>query len=140
MHPYKLDPEPLNQRVEMLSKGMEAIVASWEAQSGRPIDPDRKARVLANDAKALVASILGTRDAPGFEDVLPTMTMPCLLYVGEADAHYPFAKDAVKHIPKVTFVSLPDLNHLEAFRQSDVVLPYITTFLETVTQETSALA
>ncbi len=140
MHPYKRDPESLNQRVETLSKGMEAYVASMEAQGGRPMDPAIKARLLANDAKALVASILGIRDDPGFQDVLPTMTMPCLLYIGEADAHYPFTKEAVKHIPKVTFVSLPDLNHLEVFVLSDVVLPYITKFLETVTKERGALA
>ena len=71
----------LNQRVEMLSKGMEAFVASIEEQSG-PMDPVTKARQLANDAEALVASTLGVRDAPGLEDVLPTMTMPCLLFAG----------------------------------------------------------
>ncbi len=140
MHPYALDAESLNQRVEMLNRGMEATVASWEARSGRTIDPAKRARLLANDAKALVASALAIRDNPGFQDVLPTMTMPCLLFVGEADAPYPLAKEAVKHIPKVTFVSLPDLNHMEAFVRSDAVLPHITTFLETVTQERGALA
>ncbi len=138
MHPYKRDPKFLNQRVEMLKKGMEANVASVEAQSG-PMDPNRKARQLANDAEALIASTLGIRDDPGFEDVLPTMTMPCLVWIGEADGSYPLAKDAVKHIPNVTFVSLPDLNHPMAIMRSDVVLPHITKFLETVTQERGAL-
>ncbi len=39
MHPYALDAESLNQQVEMLNRGMEATVASWEARSGRAIDP-----------------------------------------------------------------------------------------------------
>ena len=139
MHPYKRDAERLNQRVEMLSKGMEAVVADVEAKYG-PMDPDLKASVLANDAEALAALALGVRDDPGFEDVLPTMTMPCLVFAGEADAgHHRLAK-AVKHMPNVTFVSLPDLSHWTAFTRTDVVLPYITRFLETVTQDRGSQA
>ena len=36
----------------------------------------------------------------GAEQLLPTMTMPCLLYVGEADSYYPGALEGVKKIPK----------------------------------------
>jgi pimeloyl-ACP methyl ester carboxylesterase len=139
MHPYNRDPEPLNQRVELLRKGMEAYVATMEASAG-PLPPHVRALALANDAEALIAATLGVRDDPGFEDVLPTMTMPCLVYIGEADAAYLSAKDAVKHMPNVTLVSLPDLNHMQAFMRSDVVLPHITKFLDTVTQERGALA
>jgi hypothetical protein len=118
----------------MMSKGIEAWIEAY-------IDsPDLKASMMANDAEALKAAILGMREDPGFQDVLPTMTMPCLLYVGEAGPAYPLAKDAVKHIPKATFVSLPDLDHLEGWLRSDVVLPYIIEFLGTATQERGALA
>jgi len=139
MHPYKRDSEPLNQRVAMLRQGMEAYVATIEASAG-PVPPHVRARALANDAEALIAATLGIRDDPGFAEVLPTMTMPCLVYSGEADASYPSAQDAVQHIPHVTFVSLPALNHMEAFMRREVVLPHITTFLGTVTQERGALA
>ena len=60
------------------------------------------------------------------------MTMPCLLYAGEADANYPGVKACCTQLPNVTFVSLPGLNHPEAFVQSHVVLPHITKFLATV--------
>ena len=71
-------------------------------------------------------------NSTGFEQVLPTMTMPCLLFAGEADANYPGLKECCKHIPNVTFFSLPGLNHPETFVQSNLVLPHITKFLETV--------
>jgi pimeloyl-ACP methyl ester carboxylesterase len=139
MHPYNRDPEPLNQRVELLRKGMEAYVATMEASAG-PLPPHVRALALANDAEALIAATLAVRDDPGFAEVLPTMTMPCLVYSGEADAAYSSAKEAVQHIPNATLVSLPALNHMEAFIRSEVVLPHITKFLATVAQERGALA
>ncbi len=132
MHHRKLGPDC--PEVVPFSEGMEATVASWEEQSG-PMDPDFKAKLLANDAEALKATVLGMVRHPGFQDVLPTMTMPCLVYVGEADPAFPLAKDTVKHIPKVTVVWLPDLDHLEAIRRSEVVLPHIKRFLGAVIQE-----
>ena len=60
------------------------------------------------------------------------MTMPCLLYAGDADANYPGVKECCKQLPNVTFVSLPGLNHPEVFMQIHVVLPHITKFLATV--------
>jgi hypothetical protein len=66
---------------------------------------------------------------PGLEDVLPTMRMPCLLFVGEADGAYAGVKECVQHMPNVTFVSLPDLKHSETFFRSDLVLPHVLKFL-----------
>jgi hypothetical protein len=60
------------------------------------------------------------------------MTMPCLLYAGEADPVYPGLKACLHQIPHVTFFSLPGLNHPEAFMQSHAVLPHVTQFLATV--------
>ncbi len=139
-HPYKRDPEPLNDRAEILGKGMEAYIASMQEQNSRPMDPVIKKRLLANDAEALVASALAIRDDPGFQDALSTLTMPCLLYVGEADPRYPLVKEAAKQIPKVTFVSFPDLTHVEANSRSDMVLPYVTKFSENIIRDKDALA
>jgi hypothetical protein len=54
------------------------------------------------------------------------MTMPCLLYAGDADANYSGVTARCKQIPNVSFVSLPGLNHLESLMQFHVVLPHIT--------------
>jgi hypothetical protein len=60
------------------------------------------------------------------------MTMPCLLYAGEADGRYSGIKACIAHMPNTTFVSLPGLNHVETLFRSDLVLPHITQFLATV--------
>jgi pimeloyl-ACP methyl ester carboxylesterase len=132
MHPYDSGGNTsADERVKLLSQGMEAYVASMEAQSG-PIDPARRARLLANDPEALIAAISAPRGTSG--DVLPKMTMPCLLYVGEADGFYQGARECVKHIPNATFVSFPGLDHGQVSQGSDVVLPHVTEFLRRITQ------
>src|SRR5262245_31091352 len=124
-HPYQQTREQFDARLQILKKGQEGMVILTAADS-----PTRKARRLANDVEALIASWIGRMDGPGLEEVLPTMIMPCLLYAGEADAAYPGVKECITHMPNVTFFSLPGLNHTQAFMQSNLVLPHITKFLE----------
>jgi len=80
----------------------------------------------------MIANRITTMQRPSFEEVLPTMTMPCLLYAGEADGRYSGIKACIAHMPNTTFVSLPGLNHVETLFRSDLVLPHITQFLATV--------
>jgi hypothetical protein len=80
----------------------------------------------------MIAYRVKRQEHPGFTAVLPTMTMPCLLYAGEADNRYAGVKTCQAAMPNVTFVSLPDLNHVEGFFRSDLVLPHIRQFLATV--------
>jgi pimeloyl-ACP methyl ester carboxylesterase len=86
-----------------------ALVEEWLGPTAAKM-PEWKAyaeRVLrANDWKALIALLLGDWGR-GFEDVLPTMTMPVLLFVGETDAFYSGVRECAKNIPNATFVSFP---------------------------------
>jgi len=111
-----------------IEQGIDALVAGLETQYGA-VWPGYKARLLTID---LAAQLALAQDRPSLEDVLPTVTMPCLLYAGDSDANYPGVKECCKQLPNATFVSLPGLNHPEAFVQSHVVLPHITKFLATV--------
>ncbi len=95
------------------------------------IDPDTlppaiREELFANDFQALAAA---QQNQASLEDILPTMTMPCLLYIGEPDPSYAKAHECVQHIPNATFFSLPDLDHSAAFRASDLVLPHVRKFL-----------
>jgi hypothetical protein len=113
-----------------IEQGMAVLVASLEARLGS-LWPGLKARLRATDLEAQLAL---SRDQPSLKEVLPTMTMPCLLYAGEADANYPGLKECCTHIPNVTFFSLPGLRHPESFVRSDLVLPYVTKFLAAVSR------
>ena len=130
MHPYGRSgvDGSVDKRIEALKAGIEPYVSQMEEQSG-PMDPDRKARMLGNDPLALIASSIELRDFQGIEEVLSSMTMPCLLYVGEDDSLFDGVKECVKHMPNVTFVSFPGLNHGQTSRRSDLVLPHVTEFL-----------
>jgi pimeloyl-ACP methyl ester carboxylesterase len=128
-HPYARSMDHQRQALrKALAEGKEAFVAGLEMLYG-PMTPQRKARALANDLEALLAV---AQDRSSVEAVLPTMTMPCLFFAGEADPVYPVVRECVKQMPNVTFFSLPDLSHAEAMARSDLVLPYITKFLATV--------
>lgn len=108
-----------------IEDGIEAFMAGIEKTYG-PLPPKLRAQVLANDLKALLAL---AQDRPNLEAVLPTMQMPCLLYVGEADGSYSEVEACARHIPNVTFFSLPGLDHIQGMERSDLVLPHVTKFL-----------
>ena len=101
--------------------GMEEIFGS--------LDAAYTARLLTADLKAFLAM---AQDRPSLEKVLPTMPMPCCLYAGEQDPVHSAVKASSQQIPRVTFVSLPGLTHVEAFMRSDLVLPEVIKFLNVV--------
>jgi pimeloyl-ACP methyl ester carboxylesterase len=97
--------------------------------------PTFRAMMLANDAEALVATLI---DRPSLEGILPTLPVPCLIYVGDADPRHPESETYVRLIPDATFVSLLGLDHMTGISRSDLVLPHVRAFLDRVTQQPSA--
>lgn len=136
MHPYAKPNEP-EQSFQWLKLDINAKLALAETWLGSGMTPQWKAwthtRFATNDFQALIALV--SRDWPhGFDEVLPTMTMPVLVFVGETDPFYPGARECAKSIPNATFVSFPGLDHTQTFIRKDLVLPYITRFLKKVSQ------
>jgi pimeloyl-ACP methyl ester carboxylesterase len=91
------------------------------------IPPAIREDFLANDFRALAAA---QQDEPSLEDVLPGMTMPCLLYAGDADPYHAGVQKCTQLIPNARFVSLHGLDHGTAFREAKLVLPHVTSFLQ----------
>jgi len=91
------------------------------------IPPAIREDLLANDFRALAAA---QQDETSVEDVLPAMTMPCLLYVGDADPYHSGVQKCARLIPNARFVSLHALDHGSAFREAKLVLPHVTRFLQ----------
>jgi pimeloyl-ACP methyl ester carboxylesterase len=89
---------------------------------------------MRNDVEALIARRSKGLQSPGFAEILPTMTMPCLLFAGEDDPIYVENKECTGTMPNVTFFSLPGLGHADGFFRSDLVLPRVTQFLATVSR------
>ena len=132
MHPYPLDTVGLEDRIRRIrSGGMEGYVADLAAD-GDVISPERKAQLLANDPEAIIGASLGLIQRPDMSPALPTMTMPCLVYCGDADGLHVGAAECVKHMPNVEWVSLPGLDHTQAMERSELVLRHVRAFLKGV--------
>ena len=82
--------------------------------------------------EALIARRTKGLQSSGFAEILPGMTMPCLLFAGEDDPVCAENRACIRSMPNVTFFSLPGLGHADAFLRSDLVLPRVTQFLVTV--------
>ena len=135
MHPYGSSGgnAGVDERIGILEQGIEEYVAYLESGMWGPMTPDERAQMLQNDPQALIASSIELRDFQGIEDVLPSMTMPCLLLVGEEDFLYEGVTRCVKEMPNATMVSFPGQDHGQTFQRSDLTLPHITKFLEKCT-------
>jgi pimeloyl-ACP methyl ester carboxylesterase len=135
-HPYKPNAEEkaeLESIIQRYKKGKDAVIAEAEKRLGKKMTPTYRAQAMAADTEALVALLSSERarsQTSSFEEVLPTMSMPCLIYVGEKDTGYSGARKCAESMPNATFVSLPNLDHRGAGAQSSIILPYIIKFLD----------
>lgn len=127
------DPNPsgapeADPMVDALREGIESFVAFIENAVGT-LTPEAKQTFLANDASALLASRMGRRSA---RRARPSISMPCLLYAGGADAARSAAKEYAATLPQGTFFDLQGLSNTQAFSRSDLVLPHVKKFLAEV--------
>jgi pimeloyl-ACP methyl ester carboxylesterase len=107
----------------------EVFFTAFEAKLGIQLPPEMKARMVTNDLQALAAA---PQTRPSLEEILPQMTMPCLLSAGEADPWNPLIQDYARRMPKATLVSFPGLGHAAVTRRADLVLPQVMQFLRAV--------
>lgn len=126
-HPYSDMPGHVPNLFPTLRKhGNEGIVAWLGAAAQLP--DEEKTDLLANDVEAIIA--LAQNGRSDFRDILPTMSMPCLLYCGDADERHEGAQACVKEMPNATYVSLPGHDHLAvSYLGSDEIISHITKFL-----------
>jgi pimeloyl-ACP methyl ester carboxylesterase len=81
---------------------------------------------LNNDLEALRAL---TQDRSSIGDVLPSMQMPCLLFVGELDPRLAQVKECASVLPNATLFTLPGCDHVAAWAQVDAIIPRLMSFL-----------
>ena len=128
-HPFAESIEGL-RRVFGSENPAAAIVGAMETMGFVP--PQLKSIFEDNDFEAINATVAS--DRPDISDVLPNLTMPCLIYVGDAEERFEGAKETASRIPNATFFSLPALSHLESLTRSDLVIPRVKQFLADVSQ------
>jgi pimeloyl-ACP methyl ester carboxylesterase len=127
-HPYAENTQAIRDR---MPTDKAAYIAIAEQTYGALLTPARRARLLANDLDALRAL---TQDRDDIADVLPTMTMPSLIFCGELDPRLAQARQAASEMPNASFLGLPGCDHVGTTRRTDVIIPRIRSFLREVAQ------
>jgi pimeloyl-ACP methyl ester carboxylesterase len=125
-HPYTEDMRPFRN---LMVQGPEVFFASIETMFGPFMTAARRTELLANDLDAILVL---TQDRLSLADVLPTMSMPCLLFAGQSDPRFGQAQECVKALVNGSFFSVPACDHVGALVRSDLVLPHVTRFLAKV--------
>jgi pimeloyl-ACP methyl ester carboxylesterase len=126
-------PEEEDAWLRLFRQGMPAFVADWETRDPQ-MPPAMRERWLALDAAAVAAAWEAGRADPGFADALPSIRVPTLIYFGTDDYPDRLPEQAAAQMPDAAVVTLEGLNHSQAFRRSELVLPHVRAFLNRVRQ------
>ncbi len=127
-HPYAENTQAIRDR---MPNDPAAFAAGLEQTYGALLTPARRARLLANDLVALRAL---TQDRDDISDVLPTMTMPSLIFCGELDPRLAQARQAASEMPNATFLGVSDCDHVATPRRTEIIFPGIRALLRDVSK------
>jgi pimeloyl-ACP methyl ester carboxylesterase len=125
-HPYAENTQAIRDR---MPEDPAVFAAGLEKTYGALLTPARRARLLTNDLVALRAL---TQDRESLADILPAVTTPSLLFVGELDPRLAQGRRAASEMPNATFFSLPGCDHVGTTRRTDIIIPRIRAFLREV--------
>lgn len=126
--PYGFPADTATAMYEGMRSGIEAFIALFETRD--PFPPSVKERLLTGDVAAYKAFFTSNVSYPDpLNDVPPSISVPCLIYAGEDDFALEGAVRAAKEIPDAKLVTLPGLDHSQAFMQADAIVPHIQQFL-----------
>jgi pimeloyl-ACP methyl ester carboxylesterase len=131
----KLEDE-LIEGMKRLLKDSEDAIRESEQLMGRQLTVDERDASLANDAHALFALVTAFGAMPLLTDhELSLISIPVLVFCGDADPRHSGARESANHMPMAKFVSLPGLDHVQAdvcITRNDQVLSHVKEFLEKV--------
>jgi pimeloyl-ACP methyl ester carboxylesterase len=89
---------------------------------------EQREALLGLDTLALAAARQGR---PSLEHLLPTMTIPTLLYAGVADSVFAQVEKSAKAISNCAFVAVPGFDHSDTFYKATIQLvPKVLDFLK----------
>ena len=111
--------------------GMPEFLRQWSIATGRDLDPQTSAALLANDPAALRAYFRRSENEPGIpEPVLRTIDTPTLLLAGTEDPlRHADSERAAQLMPRAQFQALPGRNHGQTLVPAGPVLSMVTSFI-----------
>jgi pimeloyl-ACP methyl ester carboxylesterase len=132
--PYEWPDGPMRRAVSDAvaagrSRGMVAMVETWESAIGERFPEPDRTWMLDNDPVALDALLRSSFAEGPISQDLTTWKVPCLIYAGTEDVMHDNAARAASEIPGAVFLSLPGHTHFSAERVSDELLPHVLELL-----------
>ena len=125
-HPYAENMQPFR---DLMPRDREAFAAMIDQAFGSRLLSAMRTRLLANDLDALLAL---TQNRESNADGLPSMIMPCLLFVGELDPRLSQVRQCASVLSNATLLTLPECDHAAASIRSDLTIPHLKAFLSMV--------
>jgi pimeloyl-ACP methyl ester carboxylesterase len=138
------DPE-VQKELSTLRKGKDAVTKAFVEDLKKEKKTLQKPAVLnrlrsyrlqaaaAQDPRAILAFELALlKERLHALDLLPNLTVPCLMFAGEKDLIFKGAKKACALLQHGRFVSFPGLGHMETWARLDLALPPVLKFLNDV--------
>ncbi|MGE9010621.1 alpha/beta fold hydrolase [Leptospira interrogans] len=123
-HPYAESLQPFR---DLFPHDQAALAAAIDKIFGHLVPAAWRNRLVAND---VIAIHLSARDRQSMaDDVLPKMSMPCLLFVGELDPRLAAVQKCASQLRKATLLTLPGCDHMTALGQAEAVVTHINSFL-----------
>jgi pimeloyl-ACP methyl ester carboxylesterase len=123
-HPYA---ESMKSRRDSFApENRAAYAAAMEQLYGSRLTPAKRERQLNNDLDAL--HVL-TQDRVSIAEVLPSMRMPCLLYVGDFDPRLAQVRQCASALPNATLFTVPGCDHIGTPTRLDLIVPQVKSFL-----------
>ncbi len=122
--------------------GTSWFVETWEAglrEAGIALPGSIRDELESLDVEAQ-AAVAASFSRAGIAEACPTITVPVLLYCGDADrfAAPDSARESAERMPDGRFVSLAGLDHLPALVRTDLVLPHVRGFLRSLVKNQTA--
>lgn len=122
----EVEPDSPNEFCDSVEQGGVAwLVDLWKQHL--PIFEAQELRLRQLDINALSAELRASRSS--LESIPPTISVPCLLYIGQSEHEYDCAFNDSQRIPEARFASFPSFNHFDTWAYSDVVMPHVLDFL-----------
>jgi pimeloyl-ACP methyl ester carboxylesterase len=126
--PFPMAPDRPDPMLAVLQRGVDELQSVFTDY----LHPQFARRLSDNALDALIACRRQRVRMAGFAGDFSRMTMPCLLYAGDADPIFEDVRRAADAMPNATFLALPRYGHVQAMMESHAVLPRVMQFLNDV--------
>jgi pimeloyl-ACP methyl ester carboxylesterase len=121
---------------ELLLTDPDAYLHWMENLLGHSLTPEERSEFLSRDAETSIGMQKAILDTPPLTDGdLSGITVPCLVFCGDLDPFHNGARKSVENMPRAAFISMTGFNHITAIMRSDLIVPYIKSFLAVVNSQ-----